>query len=71
MALGIHYTTNDLSAEELEKAPKEFATWQADLCNEETVKNHSKKYDLIFSRMVNEHVKDGKQYYKNIFEYIL
>ncbi|MAN28551.1 MULTISPECIES: class I SAM-dependent methyltransferase [Mesonia] len=68
MALGIHYTTNDLSAEELEKAPKEFATWQADLCNEETVKNHSKKYDLIFSRMVNEHVKDGKQYYKNIFE---
>lgn len=68
LSLGINYTTNDLSAEELEKAPKEFATWQADLCDAETVRNHPKKYDLIFSRMVNEHIKDGEQYYKNIFE---
>ncbi|MDR6299796.1 class I SAM-dependent methyltransferase [Mesonia maritima] len=67
LSLGINYTTNDLSAEELKKAPKEFATWKADLCNSEDIKNHSKKYDLIFSRMVNEHIENGEQYYKNIF----
>ncbi|TQD40729.1 methyltransferase domain-containing protein [Haloflavibacter putidus] len=68
LSLGINYTTNDLSAEELKKAPKIFATWEADLCNTQEIKNHSKKYDLIFSRMVNEHIGSGKQYYENIFE---
>tara|TARA_B100000378_G_scaffold266854_1_gene252547 strand:+ start:416 stop:1204 length:789 start_codon:yes stop_codon:yes gene_type:complete len=67
-ALGVNYTTNDLSAEELKKAPKIFKTWQSDLCDVDAVKNHTAKYDLIFSRMVNEHIKDGKIYYSNIFK---
>lgn len=65
--LGIEYTTNDISAEELKKAPKVFTRWQADLCAPNLVENHFQKYDLIFSRMVNEHVRDGKQYYQNIY----
>lgn len=66
--LGITYTTNDLSGEELSKASKVYSTWEADLCAPNIVKMHSEKYQLIFSRMVNEHVKDGKTYYKNLYD---
>lgn len=66
--MGIEYTTNDLSAEELEKASPIYLTWQADLCQPAIADLYSKRYGLIFSRMVNEHVKDGRTYYKNIYE---
>tara|TARA_R110002072_G_scaffold235697_6_gene393390 strand:+ start:8487 stop:9212 length:726 start_codon:yes stop_codon:yes gene_type:complete len=66
--LGIEYTTNDLSGEELFKAPKIYSTWEADLCQPFIAKTHPEKYQLIFSRMVNEHVKDGETYYKNLWD---
>lgn len=68
LTLGVEYTTNDLSAEELKKAPPIFLTWEADLCTPNIAENHVERYQLIFSRMVNEHVKDGKSYYKNLYD---
>lgn len=66
--LEIKYTTNDLSGEELLKASSVYSTWEADLCTPNIAKTHSEKYQLIFSRMVNEHIKDGKTYYKNLYD---
>ncbi|PVW15132.1 methyltransferase domain-containing protein [Marixanthomonas spongiae] len=65
---GITYTTNDVSGEELLKASKVYSTWKADLCTPDIAENHSEKYQLIFSRMVNEHIKDGETYYKNLYD---
>jgi len=67
-ALKIKYTTNDLSAEELAKASSVFSTWNANLCTLQIAEIHRERYQLIFSRMVNEHIKDGKTYYKNIYD---
>lgn len=61
------YTTNDISAEELSKADPAYETLQLDACQEGIPENVHGAYDLIYSRMVNEHVQNGKQYYENIF----
>ncbi len=62
----LHYVTNDESAEELAKAPAGFETLCHDLSHAPL--DASESFDLIFSRMVNEHVEDGEQYYRNIFK---
>ncbi len=59
------YTTNDVSADELAKAPHGYETLQADLAEPDW--RADRVYDLIFSRMVNEHIKDGRAYYANLF----
>ncbi len=64
--LAVRYVTNDESAEELEKAPAGFETLCHDLSEEPISDGQS--FDLIFSKMVNEHVKDGENYYRNIFD---
>lgn len=68
VALNIKYTTNDLSREELAKASSVFSTWKANLCTPKIADTHVERYNLIFSRMVNEHIKDGKTYYKNLYD---
>lgn len=61
------YTTNDIDAEELKKAPAEFDALHADLAARDCgVAPQS--YDLVFSRMVNEHIHDGETYHKNIYD---
>ena len=65
-AFGIEYTTNDLSAMELDKAPPVFLKWEADLCTPNIAEGHNSQYQLIFSRMVNEHIQNGETYYKNL-----
>lgn len=60
------YTTNDVSPEELAKAPPRYETLVADLSGPGWVPEVP--YDLIFSRMVNEHIKDGRRYYSNLFD---
>lgn len=63
--LGIdRYTTNDICEAELQKAPVGYET----LCADFTDKNLdvNEKFDLICSRMVNEHIRDGRKYYQNI-----
>ena len=67
LSLGIEYTTNDLSATELDKAPPAFLKWEANLCSPIIAEIHNKRYQLIFSRMVNEHIQDGEMYYKNLY----
>lgn len=62
------YTTNDIDSGELKKADPFLKTLCFDFCNPEIPEDSKSKYDLIFSRMVNEHVRDGRQYYKNIYE---
>ncbi|HSO94775.1 MAG TPA: methyltransferase domain-containing protein [Acidimicrobiia bacterium] len=64
--LGIErYTTNDVSGAELAKAPHDFETLQVDLSKPDW--RPDRTYDLIFSRMVNEHIQDGRAYYANLF----
>ena len=65
--LGVdRYTTNDASADELRKAPSGFDTLCADL--DDPNWKPERPFDLIFSRMVNEHIEDGQAYFSNLFE---
>jgi SAM-dependent methyltransferase len=63
----ISYTTNDVDSEELEKADPRLETLQFDFSGRKLPENLRDSFDLVFSRMVNEHIKDGEQYYKNIY----
>ena len=64
---GIQYITSDIDAVELEKADPVFDTYCMDFSQGEIPGELLGKFDLIFSRMVNEHVKDGRLYHSNIF----
>lgn len=64
--LGIEYTANDISAEELEKADACYRRLVLDVSEAEPVGDLVGAYDFIFSRMVNEHVVDGERYYRNL-----
>lgn len=68
-ALGIDLTINDISEEELRHAPAEFAkacfNVAGDLHEEGVLKG---QYDLAFSRMVFEHVEDGRRAWSNLCE---
>ena len=66
-ALGARYTTNDRSATELAKADAVFDTLLLDMTAALPGELPRETYDLVFSRMVNEHVDDGERYYRNIF----
>jgi SAM-dependent methyltransferase len=61
------YTTNDIDEEELEKAHPAYKRLLLDLCDGDLSHLQPESYDLIFSHMVNEHVKDGRKYYSNIY----
>jgi SAM-dependent methyltransferase len=64
--LGVRrYTTNDLSAAELAKAASGYETLCADFAD--PALNVSNQFDFICSRMVNEHVRDGAAYYRNVY----
>jgi 2-polyprenyl-3-methyl-5-hydroxy-6-metoxy-1,4-benzoquinol methylase len=64
---GLAYVTSDLSSEELEKADDVFERLVLDLSIKDLDPALSGKFDFVFSRMVGEHVKDGSQYYRNIY----
>jgi len=64
----LRYITSDSNPAELAKAPAGF---EARLLNLETEKPPSDilgRCDIVFSRMVNEHVSDGERYHKNILQ---
>jgi len=67
-AAGLRYTTNDIDAGELAKAGAAYETLQMDMSTVAAASLPREQFDLVFSRMVNEHVADGEQYYRNIFE---
>lgn len=58
------HTINDVSADELRKAPAGAKTLCADFAAPNL--GIEDRFDFAFSRMVNEHVRDGHVYYGNI-----
>ena len=64
---GIQYITSDIDPVELEKADPLYATCCMDFSQGEIPGDLLGRFDLVFSRMVNEHVKDGRLYHSNIF----
>jgi SAM-dependent methyltransferase len=64
--LGLTYTTNDISEAELGKADSAYARLRHDFSETHPPLELHGSFDLVFSRMVNEHVRDGARYYRNI-----
>jgi 2-polyprenyl-3-methyl-5-hydroxy-6-metoxy-1,4-benzoquinol methylase len=62
----LRYTANDVSAVELDKADKVYDRWVSDLSTDPVPSEMQGRFDLVFSRMVNEHVSDGQKYHANI-----
>ena len=64
--LGLEYTLLDISGTELAKAPPLYHKVRSDICapQENAQSNH---YDLMFSRMLAEHVHSGKLMHQNIY----
>lgn len=66
-ALGIELTVNDISEEELRHAPAAFAKACFDISGDLAASGAKLgSYDLIFSRMVFEHVKDVRKAWSNV-----
>ena len=62
---GLHYVANDINLEELTKADPVFERWVGDV-SQGIPEHMQSRFDLVFSRMVNEHVVDGYAYHSNI-----
>lgn len=68
-ALDVELTINDISQEELDAGPAEFSKVCFDISgNLAETKVKRGAYDLAFSRMVFEHVKDGRRAWRNLNE---
>ena len=56
----------DASAAELEKAPRGYSTLVGDVSSPDfATGEHDGEYDVVFSRVVAEHVRDGAQFHRN------
>jgi SAM-dependent methyltransferase len=64
--LGVSYTVNDISAEELARVPEGFATACFDVAGDIENTPAAGSFDLIFSRMVFEHVRDVGKAWSNL-----
>ena len=65
--LGVRYTVNDISAEELRHAPDGFGKACFDICGNMAGEGVAAgSCDLAFSRMVFEHVRDGRAAWRNL-----
>jgi SAM-dependent methyltransferase len=64
-AAGLNYTVNDISETELRHCPEWADKVCFDIAGDPAPTG---QYDLIFSRMVQEHVRSGRKYYRNIFQ---
>ncbi len=63
--LKVDYSILDISEEELSKAPAKYKKINADITSSDIVMKP--KFDMMFSKMLAEHVKDAKQFHKNVF----
>lgn len=61
----LEYTILDISAAELAKAPDGYIKLQADITDDNL--DLPSGYDLIFSRMLAEHIKNGERFHQNVF----
>ncbi|MCG2711681.1 MAG: class I SAM-dependent methyltransferase [Candidatus Omnitrophica bacterium] len=62
----LRYTILDISRTELERAPEEYVKVEADICDPKL--KSEEKYDLIFSKMLAEHVIDAEVFHTNVYK---
>lgn len=67
-AMGKTYTVLDISSLELGKAPQELNKIQADITEAELSLGQS--FDLVFSQMLAEHVRDAESFHANIYNHL-
>jgi SAM-dependent methyltransferase len=67
LARGIEYAVNDIHPSELALVDPAYDTLCFDMSASLPPQVSDHRFDLIFSRMVNEHISDGASYYANIF----
>lgn len=60
------YTISDVDDSELKKADKIYSKLILDLSNSDF--NLPDKFDLVFSRMVGEHISDARMFHQNVFK---
>lgn len=66
---GIEYTVLDISSDELAKAPIGYKKMCCDIGSAQMdFGGHGGEYDLVFSKMLAEHVKNGEQMHRNVFK---
>lgn len=63
---GLDYTVMDISGDELAKAPDGYRKVQTDIAG--TLPVGGQRYDLIFSKTLAEHVRDGARMHRNVFD---
>lgn len=61
----LNYVVNDVDKDELKKSNDYYSTSVVDLSSSNF--SLSQKFDLVFSRMVGEHITNAKTFHKNIF----
>jgi SAM-dependent methyltransferase len=67
--MGVELTVNDISANELVRLPSVYRTACFDVAGDLSRSGVQKNtYDLAFSKMVFEHVKDGERAWRNVHE---
>jgi len=64
-ARNIEYTILDVSQEELDKAPSDYRKVVADICDSNI--RGLGKFDLVFTKMLAEHVQDGGAFHHNVY----
>jgi 2-polyprenyl-3-methyl-5-hydroxy-6-metoxy-1,4-benzoquinol methylase len=62
----LDYVLLDISAEELAKAPDGYMKVQADIASP-SFDVAGRNYDLVFSRMVAEHIRNGRYFHTNVW----
>jgi SAM-dependent methyltransferase len=64
---GLEYTVIDVAQAELDKGPREFRKLRADLAAREFAwDGEQPQFDLVFSRMLAEHVPSGERFHRNV-----
>jgi hypothetical protein len=68
---GISCITSDVEPEELEKSDSPFERLVLDLSSNQISSDLLGKFDCVFSRMVGEHINDGRQFHTNIYNLLM
>lgn len=67
--LNLNYNISDVDEDELNKADDAYHKIKVDLSKRNLRIN--KSFDLIFSRMVGEHISDGKMFHQNVHKLLI
>jgi hypothetical protein len=67
-ANGLDCTILDVAQAELDKAPPEYRKVRTDICSDVS---HLGQFDLVFTKMLAEHVADGATFHRNVHQILL